>query len=59
MEIVFAVLFFISFLMAARSMKDFDVPKELRNALSVKKVKGSLVFFKDRITHHSSDSSSS
>lgn len=59
MEIIFAVLFFISFLLAARSMKDFDVPKELKNVLSVKRVKGSIVFLKDKVTHYSSDSSSS
>jgi hypothetical protein len=49
--------------MALRSMKDFDMPPEIHQMLRSKKIKGTIVFFKNRVTHHSahysSDSSSS
>jgi len=43
--IIIAVLFVISFVMAWISMKDFHIPKEISKMLSMRKMKGSIVFF--------------
>jgi hypothetical protein len=59
MYIFFLILFIISLIAAARSMKDFEVPSEVRSVMNSKQVKGTIVFFKNTITHYSSDSSSS
>jgi len=55
METITAVAFIllISFLLAARSMKDIHFSKEIEKSLRKKKIKGAIVFFKDRITHYS------
>lgn len=52
-------IFIVSFILAIRSMKDFYTPKEIHRLISMKKVRGSIVFFKDKINHYSSSSSSS
>lgn len=36
-----------------QSMKDFHVPKEIKKLLNNKKIKGSIVFFKDKTRHYS------
>lgn len=59
MIIIFAVIGVISFVMAFHSMKDFGVPNEIRKLLPTKKVKGRIIFFKDKVEHYSSESSSS
>lgn len=46
------IIFLISLALAVRSMKDIHFPKEIEKNLRKKKIKGSIVFFKDRITHY-------
>ncbi len=42
----------VSFLLALRSMHDMHIPKELERLISNKKIKGSIVFFKDKVIHY-------
>ncbi len=51
-------IFIVSFLLALGSMKDFHAPNEIMRMISMKKVRGSIVFFKDKVNHYSSSSSS-
>lgn len=44
--------------MAFYSMKDFETPKEIARMLSLRKLRGTIVFMKDKVTHYSSSSSS-
>ncbi len=55
----FFVILIVSFLLALRSMRDFDVPVEIRKQLSLRRIRGRFVFFRDAIHHYSSSSSSS
>lgn len=57
--IVLTLLFLASIILAAYSMRDFNVPPEVKRVLGFKKIRGSIVFFKDRVTHYSSVSSRS
>ena len=60
MWIMFVVLFIIAFIMAWRSMKDFHLPEEISKLINSRKIRGSIVFFKDKkVEHYSSKSSSS
>ncbi len=43
------IIFFVSFFLALRSMKDFQLPKEIKRILDQKKIKGRIIFFKDKI----------
>lgn len=56
---IFIGLFIVSLILAARSMKDLDVPDEIRKMLMNRKIKGTILFMKDKVTHYSSTSSSS
>lgn len=58
MIIIFLILFLVSFALALRSMKDFDVPQEIRGVLRNRKVRGTILFLKNKVVHHSSASSS-
>lgn len=42
----------LSFIFALRSMKDFNVPSEINNLIQGKKVRGKIVFFKNKIVHY-------
>ncbi len=42
----------ISFLLAIRSMNDFRLPKEIRRLLKIKHIKGTILFFKDKVKHY-------
>lgn len=44
--------------MALHSMKDFETPKEIARLLTLRKVRGTIVFMKDKVAHYSSSSSS-
>lgn len=55
----FFIIFVISFILAIRSMSDFDIPKEIKYLLDSKRIKGTIVFFRDKIKHYSSTSSRS
>lgn len=56
--LIVGIIFIISLILAIRSMKDFGIPKELKVWLNGKRIKGTIVFFKDKIKHYSSSSSS-
>jgi len=55
---IFVIIFFISFILALRSMDDFQVPKEIRRILDSKRIKGTILFFKGKKTKHYSSLSS-
>lgn len=55
---IFILLFVASFIFACFSMKDMEIPKEIIRLISMRKYKGSIVFFKGKVKHYSSDSSS-
>ncbi|MBP7967003.1 hypothetical protein KAZ66_01905 [Candidatus Woesebacteria bacterium] len=55
---IIITLLIISFFMALHSMKDFETPKEIARLLTLRKVRGTIVFMKDKIAHYSSSSSS-
>ncbi len=57
--VVVFLIILISLVLAARSMKDFDIPKELRMFIDSKRIRGTIVFFKEKIKHYSSSSGSS
>ena len=50
--IVLIAILFVSFILAIRSMGDFEAPKEIKTWLSLKKIKGTIVFFKNRVKHY-------
>lgn len=52
MVIIFIGLFLISLILAWQSMTDYKAPKFIKKFFSVKKIQGSLVFFKDKIKHY-------
>ncbi|MFH0773404.1 MAG: hypothetical protein V1922_03785 [bacterium] len=58
-SIIIITLFFISLILALRSMKDFHVPEEIQRIINNKKYKGRIVFFKNKKVKHYSSSSSS
>lgn len=48
----------VSFILAFRSMKDFDLPQEVIKLMNKNKaVKGTIIFLRGRIVHYSSSSS--
>ncbi len=47
--IYFVIIFIISFILALNSMKDFQLPQEIKIILKEKKIKGRIIFFKDNI----------
>ena len=57
--IVVVTLVMVSFILAIFSMKDFHIPPEIAKILTMKKIRGTIVFFKDKVEHYSSSSSSS
>lgn len=52
MIISFLIIFCISAILAARSMKDFDVPESIKTLISGKKAKGTIIFLKKKIIHY-------
>ncbi|MGB9707393.1 MAG: hypothetical protein ACPL1D_01430 [Microgenomates group bacterium] len=61
MIIVFIIIFIISLVLAWRSMGDFDLPSEVKKLVSSRKIKGTIIFLKNKVIfyrHHSSSSSS-
>ncbi|MFA5136466.1 MAG: hypothetical protein WC489_03670 [Patescibacteria group bacterium] len=56
---IFIFIFMLSLLLAFFSMKDMDVPNEIKKLLPMRKLKGSIVFFKNKVKHYSSSSESS
>ncbi|MEK7597221.1 MAG: hypothetical protein AAB441_01090 [Patescibacteria group bacterium] len=42
----------LSFILALSSMKDFNVPAEINRLIQGKKVRGKIVFFKNKVIHY-------
>ena len=40
--------------MAVRSMKDFHVPNEILRLIDNKRLKGTILFFKNKVAHYKS-----
>lgn len=55
---IFIIIFILSFFIALWSMKDFKLPSEFKNFLLTRKIKGTIVFLKDKIIHFHHHSSS-
>lgn len=53
------IILVISFLFALRSMKDTRFGEELEKLFQRKKIKGSIVFFEDKVEHYHHQSSKS
>jgi len=54
---IFLLILALSFILAFRSMKDFDIPKEIKHLLMSRKIKGTILFLKGKVKHYSSTSS--
>ncbi len=50
--LILIILIFVSLLLALLSMKDFTVPKEIQRMLEYRKIRGTIVFLKDKTTHY-------
>jgi hypothetical protein len=42
----------LSFIFAFHSMKDFNIPAEITRLVQGKKVRGKIVFFKNKVIHY-------
>ncbi|MBI3620189.1 hypothetical protein HY214_03555 [Candidatus Roizmanbacteria bacterium] len=54
----FLLLLAFSLLSAVWSMGDWDVPDEIKRIINMRKLRGTIVFFKNKVKHYSSASSS-
>ncbi|MEK7495539.1 MAG: hypothetical protein AAB603_02995, partial [Patescibacteria group bacterium] len=52
MFLTFLFILVLAFILALRSMKDFDVPTEISRIIQGKKVRGKIVFFKNKVVHY-------
>lgn len=59
MVLILVILIILSFMLALYSMKDFQLPKEISRLIDSRRIRGTILFFKDRVEHYSSKSSSS
>jgi len=57
MVIIFLLILTLAFIFALMSMKDFDVPGEIKKIISARKMKGTIILTKKKAIHYSSDSS--
>ena len=48
---IFIIILF-SFVLALFSMKDFNAPSDLIKFIQWKKIKGTILFFKNKVTHY-------
>ncbi len=48
------IIFLLSFFLALYSMRDLEMPREIQNLILRKKIRGSILIFKDKIKHYSS-----
>ncbi|MGB9883628.1 MAG: hypothetical protein ACPLRN_03930 [Microgenomates group bacterium] len=51
MIVWFILIFLVSVFLAWQSMSDFQLPKEIKSLLKKRKIKGRIVFFKNKIKH--------
>lgn len=56
--LIILAIFVISFILALISMKDLGFGEEVRKFLKRRKIRGTIIFFKDKINHYSSKKSS-
>lgn len=59
MILAFLLICILSVVIAALSMRDFVLPKEMKQHSDKKPLKGTIVIMKDTIKHYTSSSSSS
>jgi hypothetical protein len=52
MVITFIIILILSFILALRSMKDFNIPAEINRLVQGKKVRGKIIFFKNKVVHY-------
>jgi len=52
MFLIFIIILVLAFIVALTSMKDFNVPYEINRLIQGKKVKGKIIFFKNKIIHY-------
>ena len=52
MLFTFILILSLSFIVAFHSMKDFNVPNEINRLIQGKKIKGKIVFFKNKVVHY-------
>jgi len=52
MALTFLAILILSIILAFRSMKDFNVPSEISRLVQGKKIKGKIVFFKNKVVHY-------
>ncbi|MDO9027636.1 MAG: hypothetical protein Q7U68_02090 [Candidatus Roizmanbacteria bacterium] len=57
MALTFLLILALAFVLAFLSMKDFDVPGEIKKMISARKMKGTIILTKKKAIHYSSDSS--
>jgi len=57
MFLVFIIVLVLAFFVALKSMKDFDVPGEIKKMISARRMKGTIIPTKKKTIHYSSDSS--
>ncbi|MEK7079141.1 MAG: hypothetical protein AAB929_03655 [Patescibacteria group bacterium] len=59
MIFIIIIILAVSLILALFSMKDLGIPKEIARLIAIRKHRGSIVFFKDKVKHYSSSSKSS
>lgn len=48
----FLIILGLSIILAARSMKDFEVPETIKKLINAKRAKGTILFLGKRIIHY-------
>jgi hypothetical protein len=57
MVLTFILILILALVLAFLSMRDFDVPDEIKKIISARKMKGTIILTKKKVIHYSSDSS--
>ena len=57
--IIITILFIVAFLIALKSTSELDFGSTIEQIIQRKKIKGTIVFFKDKVVHYSPQSSDS
>ncbi len=52
MILTLILILILAFFLALSSMKDFNVPSEINHLIQGKKVRGKIVFFRNKIVHY-------
>lgn len=52
MGLIFILILFLSFILALYSMRDFQIPYEIKQLITSKKIKGTIIFLKEKIIHY-------